>query len=110
MRALPGQISLACHIGAAAHARQALAPDGTLMLVEPVAGDALADNLHPLGRLYYAASTVLCTPGDPGPRCRPRARQPDRRGPPAQLLRRARHTHVRRAAVTPFNLVLEVRP
>ena len=45
-----------------AHSRQALKPDGTLMLVEPFAGDDLEDNLNPVGRLYYAASTMVCAP------------------------------------------------
>ena len=43
--------------------REALAPDGTLMLVEPQAGDALEENLNPVGRTYYGLSTVICTPG-----------------------------------------------
>src|SRR2546430_14583741 len=50
-------------VGAARHARQALAPDGTLLLVEPMAGDGLEENLNPVGRTYYGLSTVLCTPG-----------------------------------------------
>ena len=48
--------------GASAHVRQALKPDGTWMVVEPFAHDRLADNLNPVGRLYYAASTMICTP------------------------------------------------
>ena len=46
----------------AAHARKTLKPDGTLMLVEPMAGDSLADNLNPVGRIYYAFSTSVCVP------------------------------------------------
>jgi hypothetical protein len=49
-------------VGAARHIRQALAPDGTLLLVEPAAGDLLEDNLNPIGRTYYGLSTVVCTP------------------------------------------------
>jgi SAM-dependent methyltransferase len=49
-------------IGAASHIRRALKPDGTFMLVEPFAHDALEDNLNPVGRMYYAASTMVCTP------------------------------------------------
>ena len=41
--------------GAAAHVRQSLKPDGTWMVVEPMAGDRLEDNLNPVGRLFYAA-------------------------------------------------------
>ncbi len=49
-------------VGAARHVRQALAPDGTWMIVEPLAGNRVQDNLNPLGRAYYAFSTFLCTP------------------------------------------------
>jgi SAM-dependent methyltransferase len=49
-------------VGVARHVREALAPDGTWMIVEPLAGDSVADNLNPLGRAYYAFSTLLCTP------------------------------------------------
>ena len=48
--------------GAAAHVRQSLKPDGTWMIVEPMAGDRLEDNLNPVGRLYYAGSTMVCVP------------------------------------------------
>ena len=50
-------------VGVARRIRQTLAPDGTLMLVEPMAGDALEQNLNPIGRIYYGLSTVVCTPG-----------------------------------------------
>jgi SAM-dependent methyltransferase len=50
-------------VGAVRRIRQALAPDGTLLLVEPSAGDALEDNLNPVGRTFYGLSTVICTPG-----------------------------------------------
>ncbi len=49
-------------LGAARHVRQALTPDGTWMVVEPAAGDAVADNLNPVGRTYYSFSTFLCVP------------------------------------------------
>ncbi|MCA1849955.1 MAG: methyltransferase domain-containing protein, partial [Acidobacteria bacterium] len=48
--------------GAAAHVRESLAPEGTWMIVEPFAGDRVEDNLNPVGRIYYSASTLLCTP------------------------------------------------
>ena len=48
--------------GAAAHIRQSLKPDGTWMIVEPMAGDTLEQNLNPVGRLYYAGSTMICVP------------------------------------------------
>lgn len=49
-------------VGASAHVRQALAPDGTWMIVEPFANDKLEDNLNPIGRIFYSASTLICTP------------------------------------------------
>ena len=49
-------------VGAMTHVRETIADDGTVMLVEPFAGDTLAENLNPVGRIYYAASTVICTP------------------------------------------------
>ena len=49
-------------VGAARHAHQALKKDGTVLLVEPFAGDDLTENSTPVGRLYYAASTMVCTP------------------------------------------------
>ena len=49
-------------LGAARHVRESLAPDGTWMIVEPFAGDTVADNLNPVGRVYYSFSTFLCVP------------------------------------------------
>lgn len=97
-------------LAAAAHIRRTLADDGTLLLVEPMAGDELVDNLHPVGRMLYAASTLVCTPSS--------LAQPGARGLGAQagearlteVLTAAGFTRVRRAAETPFNLVLEARP
>lgn len=97
-------------VAAARRIRQALAPDGTLLLVEPAAGDTLTDNLNPVGRLYYGLSTVICTPGslaqDVGLALGAQA------GPHrlTQVLNEAGFTHVRLAAQTPFNLILEARP
>ena len=48
--------------GAAAHVRESLRQDGTWMIVEPFANDRLEDNLNPVGRIFYAASTFICTP------------------------------------------------
>jgi hypothetical protein len=53
-------------VGAATHVRETLAPGGTLMLVEPRAGDSLAENLNPVGRVYYAFSTSVCVPASLG--------------------------------------------
>lgn len=97
-------------VGAARRIRQALAPDGTLLLVEPNAGDALERNLNPVGRTYYGLSTVICTPGslaqDVGLGLG--AQAGERRL--ANVLREAGFSHVRRATETPFNIILEARP
>ena len=97
-------------LGAAQRIRQMLAPDGTFMLVEPFAGDTLADNLNPVGRMYYSASTMICTPGSLaqevglglGAQAGPRRL--------SSLLEEAGFTRVRVAAQTPFNLIIEARP
>jgi hypothetical protein len=97
-------------LGAARHVRESLAPDGTWMVVEPAAGDRLEDNLNPVGRLYYSASTFLCVPNG--------LSQPGgyalgaQAGEAAirQVATDAGFTRFRRAAETPFNFVYEVRP
>ena len=97
-------------VGALAHARRALAPDGTIMLVEPFANDDIADNLNPIGRVFYSASTLICTPAS--------LSQEVGRGLGAQagqarlqqVAAEAGLTRFRRATETPFNLVLEARP
>jgi SAM-dependent methyltransferase len=94
-------------VGAARRALQALKPGGTVLLVEPFANDSLDDNLTPVGRLYYAASTCVCTPNS--------LSQPVGLGLGAQAgEKRLRHVFMeagfsrfRRATETPFNLVLE---
>src|SRR3984893_7409285 len=50
-------------VSAASHVKQSLEVDGTFMIVEPIAGDSLAENINPVGRVYYGFSTMLCTPG-----------------------------------------------
>ncbi len=96
-------------IEAARHAARALAEDGTLMLVEPFAGDRVEDNVNPIGRLYYAASTTLCCAHAIsengthvlGAQAGPRQLE--------EVLRSAGLGTVRRAAQTPFNLIIEAR-
>lgn len=96
--------------GAARHIRQALKSDGILMIVEPLAGDRLEDNLNPVGRLYYASSTMICTPAslaqEVGLGLGAQAGERRLRG----VLEAGGFTHVRRATETPFNMVLEARP
>jgi SAM-dependent methyltransferase len=97
-------------VAAAAHVREALATDGTFLLVEPAAADDLAGNLNPVGRVYYAFSTLLCVPSA-------LAQQPDvvlgnqaGEARTREILTRAGFSRFRRAAQTPFNLVYEARP
>ena len=95
---------------AARAARRALAGDGTLMLVEPMAGDHLEDNLHPIGRVFYGASVLVCTPAS---LAQPGARALGPQAGPARLtalLRDAGFSRVRIAASSPVNLVFEARP
>jgi SAM-dependent methyltransferase len=96
-------------VGAARQAHAALKPGGTVLLVEPFANDSLEQNLNPVGRLFYAASTCVCTPNS--------LSQEVGLGLGAQAgEKRLRHvfmeagfSHFRRATETPFNLVLEAR-
>jgi len=96
-------------VGAISHVRQTMAEDGTCMLVEPFAGDRLEDNLNPVGRVYYAASTMICTPAsldqEVGLALGAQAGE-------ARLRKVAAEgglSRFRRAAETPFNLILEAR-
>ncbi len=97
-------------VGAMTHVRETIADDGAVMLVEPFAGDSLADNLNPVGRVYYAASTVICTPSsldqEVGLALGAQAGEERLRA----VAEEAGFTRFRRATETPFNLVLEARP
>jgi SAM-dependent methyltransferase len=97
-------------VGAARHVRESLAPDGTWLLVEPFAHDKLEDNLNPVGRIFYGASTVLCTPAslsqEVGLALGAQAGEARLR----EVVTSAGFTSFRRATETPFNLVLEARP
>jgi SAM-dependent methyltransferase len=96
-------------VAAATRAREALAPGGTLMVVEPRAGDRVEENLNPVGRQYYAASTLLCTPNalDQGGRHALGAQAGE--AAMRAVLQEAGFSTVRRAAETPFNFVLEAK-
>ena len=97
-------------IGAAAHVRRSLAADGTWLIVEPFAGDRLEDNLNPVGRVYYGASTLVCTPAsrdqEVGLALGAQAGEARLR----EVVTAGGFTRFRRATETPFNLVLEARP
>jgi SAM-dependent methyltransferase len=96
-------------VGALKHVRETLAPDGTCMLVEPFANDRLEDNLNPVGRVYYAASTMICTPAsldqEVGLALGAQAGEARLR----EVARQAGLSRFRRATETPFNLILEAR-
>jgi ubiquinone/menaquinone biosynthesis C-methylase UbiE len=96
-------------VAAARHAARVLAPDGTVMLVEPFANDRVEDNNSPVARLYYAASTTLCCAHaiSEGGRLVLGAQAGEARL--AEVFRKAGFTRFRRAAETPFNLILEAR-
>ena len=97
-------------VGAASRVRDALAPAGTLMVVEPLAGDSLVDNLHPLGQAFYAFSTLICTAASKsqevglalGAQAGPKRL--------TEVLEQAGFGSVRVAAETGSNMVLEARP
>ncbi|EWY41661.1 SAM-dependent methyltransferase PhcB [Skermanella stibiiresistens SB22] len=97
-------------VGAAAHALRSLSPDGTLMLVEPFAHDRLEDNLNPVGRVYYAASTMICTPASLAQEVGLALGAQAGEARLTEILTRAGFGSVRRAAETPFNIVLEAKP
>ncbi|HEY0394158.1 MAG TPA: methyltransferase domain-containing protein [Candidatus Elarobacter sp.] len=96
--------------GAAAHMRAALTSDGVLMMVEPYANDRLEDNLNPVGRIFFAASTLLCTPAsraqEVGLGLGAQAGEARLRA----VFEEGGFTRFRRATETPFNLVFEARP
>jgi SAM-dependent methyltransferase len=97
-------------VGAARHIRQALDADGTWLIVEPLAGDTLADNFNPVGRVYYSGSTFVCVPNA---RSQPGGYALGAQAGEAairQVAERAGFTRFRRAAETPFNAVFEARP
>ena len=97
-------------VGAARHVRQALKPDGSWMIVEPAAGDRLEDNLNPVSRLYYAASTMICVPTSLD---QPVGAAMGAQAGPKRLssaISEGGFGSVRRATETPFNMILEARP
>jgi SAM-dependent methyltransferase len=96
--------------GAAKHVLESLKPDGTWMIVEPFANDAPEQNHNPIGRIYYSASTMLCTPAslaqEVGAALGAQAGEERIR----DVAKAAGFKRFRRAAQTPFNLVYEARP
>ncbi len=95
--------------GAARHVLQSLGPSGAWMIVEPFANDKLEDNLNPIGRVFYGASTMLCTPASVSQEVGLALGAQAGEGRLSKVLKSAGFTRVRRAAETPFNIVLEAR-
>lgn len=96
-------------VAAARYATRVLAPNGTVLLVEPFANDRIEDNLSLVGQLYYTGSTLMCCAHaiSEGGRLVLGAQAGEARL--AEVFRKAGFTHFRRAAETPFNLILEAR-
>ncbi len=96
--------------GACAHAKAALKADGTCMIVEPFAKDSLEENLNPVGRAFYAFSTMLCTPcslnQEVGLALGAQAGEKQLR----EVITKGGFTRIKRATETPFNMILEARP
>jgi 2-polyprenyl-3-methyl-5-hydroxy-6-metoxy-1,4-benzoquinol methylase len=95
---------------AARHARAALKPDGHCLLVEPSAGDNVADNLNPVGRLYYGASSLICVPVSLARRGPALGAQAGERRLREVMVDDGGFTRFLRATETPFNMIFEARP
>ena len=97
-------------VGASRHVLQSLDADGTWLIVEPFAHDAVEQNLNPVGRIFYAASTMVCVPAslsqDVGLALGAQAGETRLR----EVVQSGGFTRIRRASATPFNLILEARP
>jgi SAM-dependent methyltransferase len=97
-------------VGAMAHVKQALSPDGTCMIVEPIAADKLEDNMNPVGRLYYSASLMACVPTslaqEVGAALGAQAGEKRLR----EVAKEGGFSSFRRVAETPFNMIFEARP
>lgn len=97
-------------VGASAHVKESLSEDGTWMIVEPFAHDDAKDNFNPIGRAFYSASTLLCTPAslsqEVGLALGAQAGEQRMR----DVITKGGFNHFRRATETPFNLIYEVKP
>jgi len=96
-------------VGAAKHVKKAFALNATWIIVEPFANDRIEDNLNPVGRVFYAASTMICVPASlayNGPALGAQAGEARLR----DVVMKGGLTRFRRATQTPFNLALEARP
>jgi hypothetical protein len=96
--------------GAAKHVRSTMASDGAWMIVEPFAGDKLEENLNPVGRVYYCASTMVCTPGSKAQEIGLALGAQAGEARLREVVTSGGFGRFRRANQTPFNLVFEARP
>ena len=97
-------------VGAASHVRDSLKSDGTWMIVEPFAHDTAAENHNPVGRVYYSASTMICTPASRSQEVGMCLGAQAGEARIKDVAQQGGFTQFRRATETPFNLVLEARP
>lgn len=97
-------------VGAARHIRQSLKDDGTFMIVEPMAGDTLTENMNPVGRVYYSFSTNVCVPASLNQEVGAALGAQAGEKKLTEVLREGGFTRIRRAVSAPFNMVLEARP
>lgn len=97
-------------VGASAHVLETLDADGTWMIVEPFANDSVEQNLNPVGRVFYGASTVICTPASLAQEVGLALGAQAGEARLTEVLQDGGFTRVRRATETPFNLILEARP
>ena len=96
-------------VGAMKFAKHSLKPEGTCMIIEPMANDKLEENLNAVGRTYYAASTLVCVPNslaDNGPALGAQAGEKKIK----QIIEAAGFTRFRRTTQTPFNIIYEAKP
>jgi 2-polyprenyl-3-methyl-5-hydroxy-6-metoxy-1,4-benzoquinol methylase len=96
-------------VGAAAHVRSTLEAHGTWMIVEPFAGEKIEDNLHPVGRAFYGASTLLCTPASLSQEVGLALGAQAGEKRLQEVVTAGGFGHFRRATQTPFNLIFEAR-
>jgi len=97
-------------VGASAHVFETLSATGTWMIVEPFANDRVQDNLNPVGRVFYGASTVICTPASLDQEVGLALGAQAGEARLTEVIKEGGFSRVRRATETPFNLVLEARP
>jgi 2-polyprenyl-3-methyl-5-hydroxy-6-metoxy-1,4-benzoquinol methylase len=97
-------------VGVASHVRKTLKPDGTWMIIEPFANDRLEDNLNPVGRIFYSASTVICVPASKDQEVGLALGAQVGEARMREIVTAGGFSRFRRATETPFNLVLEARP